>query len=112
MTAGRQVDADLADRVEALAILRLPSHDQVEAPVAVEHLGDRLSADRGLHDRADVADVEPIARACGAVRGNLQIRLAHRAQHDFIDDAGNSAEGFSDVVGDTFVGREVVGQKP
>src|SRR5208337_2645605 len=38
LTAGRQVDADLAHRVEALAILRLPSHDQVEAPVAVEHL--------------------------------------------------------------------------
>ena len=94
LAAGWQVDADLAHRVEALAILRLPSHDQVEAPVALKHLRDGLTADCRLHDRADVADVESVARASGAVGRDLQIRLAHRAQHYFIDDAGNPAQAF------------------
>ena len=70
LTAGREVDADLPDRVEALAILGLPSHDQVEAPIAIEYLRDGLAADGGLHDRADIADVQSVTRASGAVRGD------------------------------------------
>ena len=86
VAARGQRDADLADRVEACAILRQPSHDQVEAAIAFQDLGHRLTADRRLHDRGDVADVEPIARARIAIGRDQQIGLAERAINPRVDD--------------------------
>src|SRR5260370_5528584 len=106
-SARGNVHPDLADRVEALPIFRFPSHDQVEAPISVEHLRHRLTANRRLHDGADVADIDPIARARRTVRRDLQIRLPERAQHDRIDNPTHSSERFLDVIGDTLVGRQI-----
>ena len=94
LAAGGRLTRIWRHRIQAPAILRIPLHHQVEAPIAFKHLSDRLSPDRRWHNRADVADIESITRARGPVRGDLQIGLAHRAQDYFIDNAGHAAQRF------------------
>ena len=67
IAAGRHVDANVAHRVKVFAVFRLPAQNQSEAAVALEHLGDGLAADSGLHDGRDVAGIKSVARSGLAV---------------------------------------------
>ena len=56
-------------------MLRQP-HDQIEAPVALEHQPGMLAADRDLDDALHIADGKPVARQGGAVELHRQHRQA------------------------------------
>src|SRR5262252_5796845 len=63
------------DASDAVAIRFLPPDDEVETLLPFEDLRDGLPPDRGLDDRADIADVQAITGANHAVRRDREIRL-------------------------------------
>ena len=76
----RDRDRDRADGVDVIAILRSQSDGQGEVHLAFEDTRDFLPADRGLHDRVDVADRDAVTRRLRAIDANHQIRLSDEVE--------------------------------
>src|SRR5215467_7936204 len=72
----RYRDRHGADGADVIAIPRSQSGGQCEIHLAFVHARDFLSANRGLHDRVDVADRDAITRCLRAIYADNQIRLA------------------------------------
>ena len=59
--AVRGRDQHVLDRVHVLPERLLQPHDEIERPLALDHLRRRRAADRGLDQRVDVGDVQAVA---------------------------------------------------
>ena len=71
-----RVDRDPADDFGIVAlVLGQPEHD-VEELLPLDHLRERLAADRHLHHRLDVGHVDPVAGALVPVDLDLEVGLA------------------------------------
>ena len=105
-------DGDLANRLEAHSILRLPSNRQVEELLALVDLRDRLTADRRLDDRVHVARVQAVARALLAQRRDLDVRLPERTKEAEVGDAGHLAHHVGDAVRQRLVSSRGPGRRP
>jgi hypothetical protein len=57
--AFRRADEDIADAVDVLPKLREKANDQIEPPLAFIDLGNRLSANGGLHDSVHIRTSRP-----------------------------------------------------
>ncbi len=106
-TRGR-VDADIAHRINGLAVLGLPAHDQIETAVAFKHLGHCLSADCRLHDGGDVAGIETVARRRRPIGLDDNVGLAERAEHKHVGDAAHLLERLGNSVSDRFVSIKII----
>src|SRR5215472_19365759 len=105
-----QIDADIANRVQALTVLGQPSHHQVEAAITLQHLGDRLASDSGLNHCSEVSGIEPVARGRSTVGRDREIRLTQRSIDRRIYDSAYAVHHQLDLVGDAFVGLEIVAE--
>ncbi len=87
--AVRRADQDVADGFHVLPILRQKPDDEVEQPLAFVHFGDRLAADRRLHDGVHVRHLEPVSGARFPINLDQEIRLPHEPEDPKILHAAN-----------------------
>ena len=88
------VDQDPVDHFGIVAQLRRQPQGDVEELFALDHLGERLAADGGLHDSFDIVDIDAVAGAELAVDLDLEIRLADDVKQADVFDSGHR---FQDV---------------
>ena len=82
-------DRDGADGVDVVAILRSQSDGQGEVHLAFEDARDFLPADRGLHNRVDVANRDAVTRRLGAIDPNQQVRLSDEVERRWVPYPGH-----------------------
>ena len=68
-------------------ILRQIAHHQVVTLLALQNLGQRIAAHRGLNRVLHVGDIDLIARGLLAIHRQIQIRLADDAEQSQILDS-------------------------
>src|SRR5262249_47394651 len=85
----RYRDRHGTDGTDVIAIARSQSDGQREMHLAFEDARDFLSANRGLHDRVDVADRDAVTRCLRAVYSDDQIRLADEVESRWVSYAGH-----------------------
>ena len=85
--AGGREQADIFDGLAGVAILLLIAQGDVEARLALLHLGDGVGADGGLDRVLNVGNVDAPARGGVAVDGEVQVGLADDAEDAQILDA-------------------------
>ena len=83
-------------------ILRQIAHHQVVALLALQHLGQRVAAHRGLDGVLHVGDVDLIARGLLAIHHEISVRLAQHAEHAQVLDALDLAHDLDDLIGLVF----------
>ena len=94
-------DAQILDRLGALAVFRRETHDDREMPVAaglIEVTG-AVAADRDLDRGVDVAGRQAVTRGARAIDVDLDRRLAERGEHREVGDALHGGEHRLDLVG-------------
>ena len=80
---------DIADRHRIVAILPLQPDDEVELLFLLHDLGGDIAADRGLDQRVDVVDVDPVAGDLGAIDLDREARLAEFLHQRHVADAAD-----------------------
>src|SRR5262245_40452989 len=106
-----RIDLDVADRFEALAVLRQEAHDYIKTLFAVEQLRHGLAADRRLRRRVDVVRRYAVARRFLPVDADQQIRLAELPEDAEVGHAGNRGHHVLDLVGGRFQLFEIVAEE-
>jgi len=86
---GRRWHQQVADLPRAGAILGLHAYDQVEEPLALDHLCRRLSAYSGLDHALDVGHIDAVAADFFAIHIDLYAWLAQLADHSQLSKTRN-----------------------
>ena len=95
------------DFVDAVAIFRRITHDEIKLPVAFQDRS-RYGATHGrLHDRVHIAGIQAIARGLGAIHLDVQIGLSKDGEDAEVGDAPHLAHLVPDLVGKIGDGLEI-----
>ena len=84
---GWRKQPDILNSFARIAILLLIAQSDVEARLALLHLGQRVRAHRGLHGILHVGNVDAPALGGGAINLEIQIRLADDAEDSQVLDS-------------------------
>ena len=86
------------DRFLCTPVLRQIAHRQIVSRLALEHLGERVAAHRGLDRILHVGDVDLVTSGLLAVHSHVQIGLAQHAKDSKILNAFDSAHDADDLI--------------
>ena len=108
MPAGRLIaDLDIADDVEAVAILGRKPNVTLNWRSAFEQRGRDCAAQCGLHHGIDIARIEAVARRPLAVDLDVEIGLAEHVKHAEVLHALDLRHFVLDLLGEMLQDRQI-----
>ena len=96
-SGGRKQTNVLRSLPERVAILWQVAQHQVVACLALENLGQRVAADRGLNRILHVGNVDLVTSGGIAIHGDVQVGLAEYAKDSQVLDSLNAAHDTDDL---------------
>src|SRR5215469_10242366 len=85
----REGSANIANRVQALSVLRLPTDREIETPIPFQDLSHCLATNRSLHDRGDISGIQSVSCRRLTVGFDQKIGLTKRSINRGIYDTRN-----------------------
>src|SRR5262249_4856184 len=90
---------DVADFVDAVAVLRRVADDEIKLSITLQDGSCYGSAHGRLNDCIDVARIEPVPRGLRTIDSNIQIRLPEYGKNTKVGNAANLAHLVADLLG-------------